>query len=332
MRVLLIAAGVLLIVALGGLVFLGTGEHHGRVDLPDAVNGATAGPPQRIVSLSPSVTEILFALGLGDRVVGVTRFCQYPPEAREKPQVGGYLDPSYEAILALKPDLVVLRSENEQFVNAFRQLGLNLLPVRHDSVEGVLDSIGAIGRRCGVEAQARRMVADIQSQIHRIAERTAGVERPRVLVVAFRTLGTGKIQNAYVAGADNFMNRMIALAGGKNACADISAGFPVVSGEGIIRMKPQVILDLVAERSEAGMSREEILRDWQQLPDVEAVRAGRVYLIDDDYAFIPGPRFIRLVEKFARLIHPETFASAEGGQGGEAGTKQPQERREPVTQ
>jgi iron complex transport system substrate-binding protein len=305
MRVLLIAAGLLLIVALGGLVFLGTGEHERPADLPDGVNEASAGQPQRIISLSPSTTEILFALGLGDRVVGVTRFCRYPPEAQKKAQVGGYHDPSYEAILALKPDLVVLRGENEHVGKPFRDLGLTLLPVRHDSVEGVLDSIRAIGQRCGADAQAEGIVAVIQSQIHRITDKTAGVDRPRVIVVAFRTLGTGKIQNVYVAGADSFMNRMIVLAGGKNACDDTSAGFPVVSGEGIVRMKPQVILDLVAENSRAGLSRDEILRDWQQLGDVEAVRTGRVYLVDDDYAFIPGPRFIKLVEKFARLIHPE---------------------------
>jgi iron complex transport system substrate-binding protein len=319
MRVLLIAAGVLLIVALGGLVFLGIGSRPDGVDSPDARPEANPQPPQRIVSLSPSITEILFALGLGDRVVGVSRYCQYPPEARKKAQVGGYLDPSYEAILALKPDLVVLRSEKEQFVNAFHELGLNLLPVRHDRVEGILESIVAIGRRCGVEARARRMVADIQGQMHRISAKTAGLERPRVIVVAERTLASGKIQNVYVAGADGFMNRMILLAGGKNACADSAAGFPVVSGEGILRMNPQVIFDLVAERSRAGLSREEILRDWQQLPDVEAVRTGRVYLIDDDYAFIPGPRFIRLVEKFARLLHPERLPPAEGKQDGKRG-------------
>jgi iron complex transport system substrate-binding protein len=318
MRVLLIAAAVLLIVALGGLVFLGTVEHHGPVDSGEATAGAGPELPARIVSLSPSATEILFALGQGDRVVGVSRYCQYPPEARKKSQVGGYLDPSYEAVLALKPDLVVLRSENEQFVKSFRELGLNLLPVSHDSVEGILDSMVAIGRRCGVEAEARRMVADIQSQIHRIAEKTAGLQRPRVIVVAERTLGSGKIQNVYVAGADGFTNRMILLAGGRNACSETSAGFPVVSGEGILRMNPQVILDLVARRSQAGMSREEILGDWQQLPDVEAVRTGRVYLVDDDYAFIPGPRFIRLVEKFARLIHPELFPPTEAAPGKEA--------------
>jgi iron complex transport system substrate-binding protein len=303
MRVVLSAAGLLLLAALGGLVFLGRADPQGHGPASQPAGDAQT-QPRRIVSLSPSVTEILFALGLGDRVVGVSRYCRYPAEARSKPQVGGYLDPSYEAIVALEPDLVVLRGENEQFVKSFRDLGLNLLAVNHDGVEGILDSMTAIGRRCGTEAQAQRMVADIQTQIHRITQRTAGLDRPRVMVVAERTLASGKIQNVYVAGSNNFMNRMILLAGGKNACTETSAGFPVVSGEGIVRMNPQVIIDLLANARQAGLSAEEILRDWQQLADVEAVRSGRVHLVDDDYAFIPGPRFILLVGKFARLIHP----------------------------
>jgi len=304
MRVLLISVVVLLVVALGGLVFLGRVDPQGRgtVEEPSPEAGVE---PQRIVSLSPSVTEVLFALGLGDRVVGVSRYCRYPPEARTKAQVGGYLDPSYEAILALQPDLVVLRGENEQFVKSFRDLGLKVLLVEHDSVEGILDSMTTIGRRCGAEAKAQQMVADIQAQMHRITEKTAGLDRPRVLLVVERTLGTGKIQNVYATGSNSFLNRMILLAGGKNACSDSSAGFPVVSGEGIVRMNPQVIIDLVAAGTQAGLSEEENLRDWRQLPDVEAVRTGRVYVVDDDYAFIPGPRFILLVEKFSRLIHPE---------------------------
>jgi len=305
MRALAAVAAVLVIAALAGLVFLGQSsrEDHAATRAPDAA--ARGAIPQRIVSLSPSVTEVLFALGVGKRVVGVSRFCTYPPEAQAKAQVGGYLDPSYEAILALKPDLVVLRGENERFVQPFRELGLTLLAVRHDSVEGLLESITTIGRRCGAAQQAEQLAAGIQSQIHSITARTAGLERPRVMLVAERTLGSGRIQNVYVAGSDSFMNRVIHLAGGKNACSDTSAGFPVVSGEGILRMNPQVIIDLVAKHKQIALSQEELLRDWQQLADVEAVRSGRVYLVDDDYAFIPGPRFILFVEKLARLVHPE---------------------------
>jgi len=302
MRVLLVAAGLLLVAALGGLVFLGRADSEGERAGPEL---AEAGQPQRIVSLSPSATEILFALGLGDRVVGVSRYCRYPAEARSKAQVGGYLDPSYEAIVALRPDLVVLRGGNPKFVNSFRELGLNLLEVNHDSVEGILDSMIELGRRGGAEERARRLVDDLQAQMHRITQQTARLPRPRVIVVVERTLGAGKIQNVYVTGSNSFMNRMILLAGGKNACGDVSVGFPVVSGEGIIRMNPEVIIDLVARDLRGGLSADEILSDWRQLPEVEAVKSGRVHLVDDDFAFIPGPRFVQLVEKLAGLFHPE---------------------------
>jgi iron complex transport system substrate-binding protein len=304
MRVLSVAAGLLLLTALGGLVFLGRADSQGEGPGPER-SSAEVQQPRRIVSLSPSTTEILFALGLGDRVVGVSRYCRYPAEAREKAQVGGYLDPNYEAIVALRPDLVVLRGGNARFVKSFRDLGVNLLEVNHDSVEGILDSMIELGRRGGVEDRARRLVDEIQTQMHRINQQTAHLARPRVIVVVERTLGSGKIQNVYVTGSDGFMNRMILLAGGKNACGDVSAAFPVVSGEGILRMNPEVIIDLVARDLQGGLSADEILRDWRQLPDVEAVKSGRVYLVDDDYAFIPGPRFIKLVEKFAELFHPE---------------------------
>jgi ABC-type Fe3+-hydroxamate transport system substrate-binding protein len=138
-----------------------------------------------------------------------------------------------------------------------------------------------------------------------IEARTAGLPRPRVMVVAERSLGTGKIENVYVAGSDGFINRMLALAGAQNACPETAAGFPVVSAEGIAKMNADVIIDLVAKQRQAGHSREEIISDWQQLADLEAVRKGRVYLVDEDYAFIPGPRFIRMVKLLARLIHPE---------------------------
>lgn len=302
MRVLLIAAGLLLLTALGGLVFLGRADSEGE---RPATALAAARQPQRIVSLSPSSTEILFALGLGDRVVGVSRYCRYPAEARDKAQVGGYLDPNYEAIVALRPDLVVLRGSNPKFVKSFRDLGLSLLEVNHDSVEGILDSMIELGRRCGVEDHARRLVDDLQAQMHRITEQTAPLARPRVILVVERTLGVGKIQNVYVTGSNSFMNRMILLAGGKNACGDVSVGFPVVSAEGILRMNPEVIIDLVAPDARGSLSADEILRDWRQLPDVEAVKSGRVHLVDDDFAFVPGPRFIQFVEKLAGLFHPE---------------------------
>jgi iron complex transport system substrate-binding protein len=263
------------------------------------------GDCRRIVSTSPSTTETLFALGLGDRVVGVSRYCLYPPEAQSRTIVGGYLDPNYEAILALEPDLVVLRGENQEFVTSFQRLGLPTLVVRHDNIEGILDSIVAIGDRCGAAERGRDLAGELRAEMERIEAKNRGRPRPRVLVAAERTLGSGKIANVYVTGADGFYNRMIELAGGQNACPDRSGGFPVVSAEGVLKMNPEVIVELISKERQKGLTREEIVADWKQLPHVDAVRNGRIYIVDDDFAFIPGPRFIRLVENLDRLLHPD---------------------------
>lgn len=260
---------------------------------------------RRIVSLSPSITETLFALGLGDRVVGVTRYCRWPPEAQTRTVVGGYLDPNYEAIVALEPDVVILRGEKDAFVQGFRNLGLEVLAVRHQSVADILSAIEVIGRTCGAAEQAEGLVADLRGRIDRLRSRTAGQPRPRVLLVVERALGAGTIQDAYVAGADGFLTDMIDLAGGQNACPKTAVGVPVVSAEGVIEMNPEVIVELMSPERAAGRSHAQLLADWRPLGSVAAVRAGRVHVVDDEGILVPGPRFYRLAERLARLVHPE---------------------------
>ena len=267
---------------------------------------------ERMITMAPSVTEIVFALGLGDRVIGVTRFCRYPPEAQARARVGGFLDPNFEAVVALRPDLIVMLTEHAKSMPAFHKLGLPVLVVSHQDVTGILDSIPAIGRACGAEARARRIVADIEGRMEHIRRKTAGLPRPRVLFVIERTLGNRRLEDVYVAGSDGFFDKIIALAGGKNAYAKGSVRFPVVSAEGILWMNPQVIIDMTAGLAGGQLSQETILADWQQLAEVEAVRNGRVHAVDQDYAFVPGPRFIRLVEDLARPIHPEVDWDEDG--------------------
>ncbi len=295
----------LLLAAIILLVFAGSFLAKGLLSKPRSDRPPETRRCERIVSMSPDVTETLFELGLGDRVVGVTRYCKYPPEARTKAKVGGFLDPNFEALLALKPDLVVIRDDNQQSRAALRRLRLNTLAVSHKSVEGILDSITTIGRALGEEARAEEIVSDVHSRIGRIERKTAGRDRPRVLFVVARPAGSGKLEGVTVAAADGFFDKLITLAGGQNACRDVAAPFPLISSEGILWMKPQVIIDLVRPISETKLDKETILRDWQQVAAVEAVKNRRVYVVDDDFASIPGPRFILLVEKLARLIHPE---------------------------
>jgi len=298
MRDKLLLAAIFLAVFAGSFIaqrLLGRGRQE---DLPDR-------EANRIVSMAPSITETLYALGLGDRVVGVTDFCRYPPKVKELDKVGGYYNPNYEAIVALNPDLVVLLSGDQQSVAAFNKLRIQTLVVCHNNVEGILDSFVRIGRVGGAEADAERMIADIRARIERVRQKTAGLPRPRVLFAIRESSRPNKLEGVYVAGSDGFLDKIVVLAGGQNAYPQCSVRFPVVSAEGILWLNPDVIVDLTAGVTPGEHDRENILSAWQQVDGVKAVRTGRVHAVDEDYAIVHGPRFILLVEDLARLIHPE---------------------------
>ena len=287
----------------GAIVAAFAGSHWARQRLACEEPPPVPQDARRIVSMAPSITETLFALGLGDRVVAVTRYCAYPPEAQEKPKLGGYMDPNFEAMVALRPDLVIALEGVEQHDRAFAKLRLPLVIVCHKSVEGILDSIQTIGRAGGVDQRAERLLAELRGRLERVRRKTEGLARPRVMFSVDRTPGTGHIEDAYIAGADGHIDRVIALAGGQNAYTG-RVRFPVVSSEGILQINPQVIVDMVP-RLVPGQGKARVRADWNELGRVEAVARDRVYVLDDDYVSVPGPRFILFVEKLARLIHPE---------------------------
>lgn len=285
------------------IVAVFAGSHWARKRVADDASPPLPQRARRIVSMAPSVAETLFALGLGDRVVGVTRYCSFPPEALQKPRVGGYMDPNFEAIVALRPDLVVTLEGAEQNEAAFAKLRLPLLIVNHKSIEGILASIATIGRAGGVEDRAERLLADLCARLERVRAKVEGLARPRVMLSVDRTPGTGHIEDAYIAGSDGQVDRVIVMAGGENAYRG-RVRFPVVSGEGILQMNPEVIVDMVP-RMTNGQTEATTRADWNELSRVAAVANRRVYVLDEDYVSVPGPRFILFVEKLARLIHPE---------------------------
>jgi len=259
----------------------------------------------RIISLSPNITEILFALGLGDKVVGVTRFCKYPPEAKEKMQVGGYLDPNYEAILSLKPDVVVLLPENEQVKNSLSELNIKYLVVNNKNVSDILKSIDFLGKEFSVNKKAENITSNIRVKMNRIQAKTNDSNRPKVMIVVERTMGTGVIEDIYIAGKNTFYDELINMAGGRNAFENEMIAYPILSAEGIIHLNPDFIIELVPQLEHTKISISLLLKDWQSLPQLNAIKNHHIYLISQDYAVIPGPRFILFLEDLVRMIHPE---------------------------
>jgi iron complex transport system substrate-binding protein len=254
----------------------------------------------RIISLAPSITETLFEMGLGDRIVGVTRYCLYPLEARTKPQIGGYYDPNFEAVAASRPDLVITLAEHADARSELGKLGLSTLTVDHTTVEGILSSVLQIGRACGCSEQAAALHERLSSRLRKIAERTSGRPRPSVLISVGRMAGDASTGRITVCGKKGFFEELIVLAGGRNAF-ERDIDFPALSAEGILELHPDVIVDLWPDLKEKGLSPEAVRQEWKKIPTLQA----RISVIGESYAMIPGPRIVLLLEDLVRALHPE---------------------------
>ncbi len=257
--------------------------------------------------MAPNITETLYALGLDELVVGVSRFCAYPPEVAEKPSVGGYLDPSYEAVAVLEPDIVLLLPEHESVRGWLDELGIVHRTMSNRTVDEIIGTIGTVGSLCGADAAADSLVADIRARMERIRIAASGRDRPRVLVSVGRMLGSGTLTDVYIAGAGTYYDELIGLAGGTNAYSGGNIAYPLMSAEGILYLDPDVIIDLVPDMDEAGYERAAVMRAWETVPKVAAVRNERVHLFTGSHVVVPGPRFILLLEDLANILHPEVF-------------------------
>jgi iron complex transport system substrate-binding protein len=254
--------------------------------------------------LAPSITEVLFALDLGDRVAGVTQFCNYPPEANIKPRVGGYYDLNYEAVAALDPDLIVLLPEHTEARGHFTAQGYRILTVNHQTIESILESIRTVGRMCQAGDKAEQLIRDARQRMTVVRQKTSDVRPVRVMLAVGRDVSSGRIEDVCIAGTGGFYEEMIDLAGGENVFQG-NALYPTVAGEGIVSMNPEVIIDMTGDLTGYSLDSAAVARQWDAFPEVTAVRDGRVYVLDEDYMTIPGPRFVLVIERLARALHPE---------------------------
>lgn len=261
--------------------------------------------PLRIVSLAPSLTETLFALGLGDRVVGVTRYCAHPPEVLDLPKIGGHLDPNFEAIVALEPDLVVAIPSSHENRQRLESLGIRVLEVDQHDVEAVLESVSSVADACGAFDRGAVLKAEIESRLARVATAVAGASRPRTVVVVGHHVGEGVVRSVWAAGPDTFYDGVVEIAGGVNAVDGGVARYPELSREGLASIDPDVVLDVIAGIEERNLDADEVLAGWEHLTELRAVREHRVNVLVGDQMVVPGPRLPEMVEAVARALHPE---------------------------
>ena len=281
-----VAAAALLIAAAG----ISSDAHPGQQA------DARAKAPARIVSLVPAVTEMLFAIGAGPRVVGVSSFDHFPPEVERLPRVGALLDPDVERILSLRPDLVVVyRSQTD----VLAQLGRAQIPLfvySHAGLADVTATMRRLGERVGLGTEAERLATEIERRLETMRAASAKATRPRTLVVFGRDAFA--LRGIYASGGIGFVNDMVTAAGGDNVFADAKREAVQATSELIISRAPEVIIELRAEPMD-GATKEKELRTWSALASVPAVRSGKVRILDDPRTVVPGPRVAEGIELIA---------------------------------
>jgi iron complex transport system substrate-binding protein len=266
--------------------------------------------PARIVSTAPSVTEILYALGLGPKVAGVTSYCRYPAEAASKPKVGTFLQPDYERVLALRPDLVLVIRNPAGVTARMRQLGLRAEELDQDSIAAALASIVRIGELTGHRPAGDRLAGRLKAELEEVRRRAREAGPPRsVLFLAGRASGT--LQGMVGVGPGAFIDELLSIAGGTNVLARSPLQYPKVTLEAVLTLDPEVILDMgdyAHAEGRPGQSPARVLALWRKYPQLRAVRSNRVRVVGDDALVRPGPRMGQAARAMFKLIHPEPGA------------------------
>ena len=263
--------------------------------------------PERIVSLSPANTEILFALGLGDRIVGVTEYCTYPEAALSKDKIGGFSTINTEKIAVLNPDLLVAADGNsEETIAHLRELGYTIITVNADTIDTTLADIRLIGKAAGVDSAAEELVSSMQADLAEIAEKTKGAEKPTIL----HCMWTDPL---WVSGSGTFQDEMISAAGGVNAAA-AEGGWVALTMEKFLTMNPDIIV--VDSGDGMGVGTDDALKNFflkdSRMQSLSAVQNERVYVVNADIIDRGGPRIVEGVEALAEIAHPDIFGEYGG--------------------
>jgi iron complex transport system substrate-binding protein len=278
-----------------------------RYSILEQVSGEEHQAPsiQRIVSLSPNLTEIVFSLGLGDRVVGVSSDSDWPGEAKTKPKVGTFWQPNTEVIIAAKPDLVVCETflQQNEAAQALKRAGLNVLSLRVESIDELFAAIRSIGQAAGCSEKAEQLADSLKEQLDQIREASPSLQKVKVMWVI-------QTEPVRVAGVNTFVNEIIELAGGQNAIAPTGDQYPSISTEEIIGCNAEVIIQSAMGPEDIAKQQESAEKFWSRFPNLPAVKNKRIYVINPDTVLRLGPRVGEGAQAVAKCLRQEDKSGA----------------------
>jgi cobalamin transport system substrate-binding protein len=263
----------------------------------------------RIVSLVPALTEMLFAVGAGSQVVGVSSYDDFPPEVQSRPRVGALLDPDVERILSLKPDLVLMYGSQTDLQGQFARARIRVYSYRHGGIGNVLQTIRELGALSGHKVESDRVTAQLQSRLDAVRTRVRGRPRPRTMLVMGRDAMA--LRGVYVSAGVGFLHELLDVAGAEDVFADVKREGIQPSNETMIVRAAQVIIELHPGDQPAPDILQKERSVWSLLSSVPAVRNGRVHLLYGGYLMSPGPRLAAAAETLARVLHPDAFVEVD---------------------
>lgn len=256
-----------------------------------AANGA-----ERIVALSPSINEILFALGAGEEVIANTEYCNYPSEAKRRPKVGGYFSPSLEKILALKPTLVILQENNAMLASKLERLGIRTIVIKIDTYRSIRESIFTIARAVNKKEEGAKIVGGLDRKLRSLA----GIVNGKKILMVFGQ-NTDLSKPLYVSGQNLYFDDIIRASGNRNALQSSRKGQPVVNMEQVIGMNPDIVVLLAPNTAQMGLTPAELIRPWKKLP-IDAARGNRIYVADQEYSNNPSDRLGLFLDDFRGFL------------------------------
>lgn len=266
------------------------------------------GLPQRAVSFAPAVTEMVFALGQGDVVVGVSDFCDYPPEVAELPRLGGYMNPNLEQMALLQPEIVFVQGLHPAVSEFSKGYAIPLVNVRLDTVADVLAGFETVADALGDPGAGAALRRRVATELDAVRAAVAGRPRPKVLIINTRT--SHNLDALFSVGGGAFVSELVAAAGGDNVFADSTTLYFEASKEAVVAAAPEVILEFHAGESLSAAETARYTADWDALPSVPAVAQGRIHLITPSYALRPGPRIGATARLLAGVLHPDAGVDA----------------------
>ncbi len=267
-----------------------------------------SGQIERIVSINPAATELIFALDCQNRLVGISDFCLYPPETQNYERLGGGINLNFERVTALQPDLVIIQGKSQQIVDFCNTKGIEIMRMDLWDINGLMADIQILAKKLGRRDKGNELIAKIRSQLKAVQ---IAVEDKPVKSVFFsfsRTPGT--LTGISTVGKGTLLDELVELAGGENIFADVTTAYPVISKEALLRLDPQVIIEPVPARSFSETKRKSAINDWQQLSKIRAVHNGDIYFPDADLILKPGPRIGIAAKVLAECIHGVTINDA----------------------